>query len=204
MWFFFPSWVGNAAPVLMARYRRLEWLNKPVDGGIMVGSVGGKGGQRLFGATKTWRGIVSGALFGAGVGLLQFWLLWICVLLFVPGIEVHKINLLQVHNLFAASGGFPWFLYANWQTAALLGFLLGLGEGLGDLAKSFVKRRLGKNSSAACFPLDQLSFLGALALGAFVYFPPWEYVVVIVVLSLIIPVVANKVAYKWGWKKVPW
>lgn len=175
LFFFLPSYVGNAAPVLLNRLGWFESLKKPIDGGRTFL------GRPLFGRTKTWRGLWGGALAGIVVAAIQYGLyLW------VPALE-------------------GWFLFSyDSPFVLLLGLLLGLGEGLGDLLKSFVKRRLGIKSSGLFFPFDQMSFLGALALGSLYFVPPAEHIIAIVVFSLIIPVIANFVAYKIGWKEVPY
>ena len=98
-----------------------------------------------------------------------------------------------------------WYLFAyNFPDVLLFGVLLGFGEGLGDAIKSFFKRRLNIASSMPFFPFDQFSFLGALILGSFYYVPSVGHIFVIVILSPIVPVFANLVAFKLGWKKVWW
>lgn len=175
LYFFLPSYVGNAAPVLLNRLGWWKFLFVPVDGGAMLA------GEPIFGKTKTWRGLIGGALAGTLIALFQYG-----IYIFLPG--VHWLYLLPYDA----------------PTILGLGFLLGLGEGLGDLFKSFFKRRLHIQSSGPFFPFDQMSFLGALMLGSFYYLPSFEHLLVIVVFSLIIPVVSNVIAYKLKWKSVPW
>ena len=175
LYFFLPSYVGNAAPVLLNRLGWWKSLFVPIDGGRTFK------GAPLFGKTKTWRGLVGGAFAGLLIVALQY-------ALYISVPELHWLYLLPYDA----------------PTILGLGFLLGLGEGLGDLTKSFFKRRLHIKSSGPFFPFDQLSFLGALLLGSLYYFPGTEHLVVIVLFSLIIPVISNVVAYKLGWKSVPW
>lgn len=175
IFYFLPSYFANAAPVFLDRYKVCEFLKKRVDGGKNFN------GEPLFGKTKTWRGIIGGAITGVFVAAIQAGIYSL-----FPGI----------HFLFL----FPYQL----PHVLILGFLLGLGEGLGDLIKSFFKRRLRVDSSKPFFPFDQMSFLGALFLGAFIYLPTLNHVIVIVCFSLLIPVLANIIAYKMGWKKVWW
>lgn len=173
LFFFLPSYVGNAMPVFLNQLEWFEGLKKPIDAGVQLG------GNDLFGKTKTWRGLLGGAAAGMLIAGVQ-----VGLYVWVPSVR-------------------DWFLFPYDSFSVLwLGFLLGLGEGLGDLLKSFFKRRLGKKSSAPFFPFDQMSFLGALALGSLYYIPSFEHIVVIVVFSLFIPVIANIVAYKLGWKDV--
>ncbi|HDI46330.1 MAG TPA: CDP-2,3-bis-(O-geranylgeranyl)-sn-glycerol synthase [Candidatus Methanomethylia archaeon] len=84
------------------------------------------------------------------------------------------------------------------------GFLASLGAMIGDLAGSFIKRRLGI-PRGHCFPLlDQLDFiLGALALTAPVH--PIEPYAAIILLVATPPIhlAANAVAYKLKIKDTP-
>lgn len=97
----------NAAPIVFSGLlgNRAAW---PVDAGRLAPD-----GYRWLGATKTWRGLLSSGLAGAGL-------------------------------------------------AALLSLPTGFGVGfaaltmLGDLISSFIKRRLGLESSARVTFLDQL------------------------------------------------
>lgn len=175
LFFFLPSYLGNAAPVILAHFKIAERLAVPVDGGRRLW------GEPAFGATKTWRGILGGALFGCLTGLLQAWL-W----------------------QWSPDAGFLFLTEYSWSFGALLGLLLGLGEGIGDLIKSFFKRRLHIKSTAAFFPFDQLSFIGALLFSALVFIPSVQHLIVICIASIVIPVISNYAAFRLGWKKVPW
>jgi len=173
IYYFLPAYAANAVPVLLARFNLFEGLNIPVDFGIKLR------GNYIFGKTKTYRGIIGGAIGGILVAIMQF-----------GGAEAgfNHLNIIDYD---------PW-------TAIFLGFLMGLGEGLGDLIKSFFKRRLGIASSASFMPFDQLSFLGALILSFLIYIPPVEIIISILIISPMMPIVANLIAYKLGWKKVWW
>lgn len=175
LFFFLPAYVANAVPVFLNRYGLFEVLNRPLDGGRFYK------GSRLFGATKTFRGIIGGVAGAIFVITVQAFL-------------YHFVISMRQFYLFPYL--FPSIL--------ILGFLQGLGEGLGDLFKSFWKRRFHIQSSAPFFPFDQLSFLGALLLGAFYFFPEWQHIVSLFVVSPFIPVIANIIAYFSGWKKVWW
>jgi len=173
LFFFLPSYGGNAAPVLLDRFGVCEFLKKRIDGGVNFR------GEPLFGKTKTWRGLIGGVLVGMIVVALQA-----VLYAWIP----------EIRFLYLFSYELPHVL--------ILGFLLGLGEGLGDLVKSFFKRRLHIKSSGPFFPFDQLSFLGAIILASLYYLPSWQHLFVLILVSPLIPVVANVVAYKLGWKKV--
>jgi len=175
LYFFLPAYAANAAPVIFARFNWWAFLSIPVDLNLKIG------GQPLFGLTKTWRGILSGVLAGVAVSLIQF----------------------LVHEVFPAREYLYLFRYSI-EGSIALGLLMGLGEGMGDLAKSFVKRRLKLKSGAAYFPLDQTSFIGALLLSFIVYIPSAGHIWAILLISPFIPVIANLIAYRAGLKKVWW
>jgi CDP-2,3-bis-(O-geranylgeranyl)-sn-glycerol synthase len=175
LFFFLPAYAANAAPVIFARYGWWKRMAVPVDMGVRMGKT------EMFGRTKTWRGILAGVAAGVLVAVIQY--------------LVHEIA--------------PWreyiylFRYTFLQSV-FLGLLMGLGEGAGDLVKSYIKRRLNLKSGDPAFPLDQSSFLGALLLSFLVYTPPSGHILAIVIISPFIPVMANVIAYKTGLKKVWW
>lgn len=175
LFFFLPAYAANAAPVLLDRLRAFTFLAVPVDFNIKLA------GNPLFGVTKTWRGIIGGAAAALIIVFIQGLLLFI-----FPSWS----------DLFICSYRFPDVL--------LLGLYMGFGEGVGDLIKSFIKRRLNIKSSAPFFPFDQMSFLGAVFLSQLYVQTPVYHLVAICLISPLIPVIANIAAYKLGWKKVWW
>lgn len=91
------------------------------------------------------------------------------------------------------------------STLFALGFLLALGALLGDLAGSFIKRRLGVERGRAMPGLDQLTFVaGALLLASPVSLPSWEVVVALVVITPPIHLATNFAGYKLGLKNRPY
>jgi CDP-2,3-bis-(O-geranylgeranyl)-sn-glycerol synthase len=134
LWFFLPAYLANMAPVLIGDH--LPALAVPIDGGRSWR------GARLFGAHKTWRGLVVGIVAGAAVGLVQ-------QLLLGAGVHVGPVLPAAVPSL---AGG-----------AAL-----GLGTGVGDAVKSFFKRRVGIAPGGTWIPFDQLDFMA----GAWLFVLP--------------------------------
>lgn len=65
-WFFLPAGFANMAPVLAAKIPGLSSWNTPVDFSKSWRGI------RIFGDHKTWRGIVSGTLFAAFIGWIQY------------------------------------------------------------------------------------------------------------------------------------
>lgn len=98
-------------------------------------------------------------------------------------------------------GTFVGFL----QKRVILGFLMSLGALLGDLVKSFVKRRLNK-PPGSLFPLaDQLDFvIGALLFSLLVSPPPLDVALITMVITPPIHLLTNFLAYIFGMKKEPW
>ena len=92
--------------------------------------------------------------------------------------------------------------YARWP---LIGLLLGGGAIGGDLAKSFVKRRLGIAPGARWIPADQLDFvIGALALIAPLANFSLSDIAITLVVSFIGDVMVNHLAVKFGIRDTAW
>jgi CDP-2,3-bis-(O-geranylgeranyl)-sn-glycerol synthase len=112
---------------------------KPIDSGRVW-----KDGRRVFGDGKTWRGLFSGVFMGMTVGF---------------GLSVvAKYAAMNEEFMFLRLNdfeGFPWMIP--------LIFSLCFGALMGDIAESFLKRRVGKSRGEDWIPFDQFDFvLGAL------------------------------------------
>ena len=124
---------------------------------------------KFFGENKTWRGMIIGTIIGGMIFALQ------------------KI------------------IHLGWQGLALidyndfsigLGFLMGSGALLGDLVKSYYKRKAGIAPGKKWIPFDQLDFvLGGLVLGFFVYIPPAEVALVLIIISPLLHIIVNYLGY---------
>lgn len=149
LYFIFPAYCANAAPVIFGG-------GAPIDGGRKF-----RDGRPLFGPRKTFRGFFAGLIVGTLVG-------------FVEG------------NL-------------------LLGFMLSLGALTGDLTESFFKRRLGLKPGAS-FPLaDQLDFVaGALLFSLLASPPTLPIALTVVIITPLIHLLTNFLAYLLGVKKERW
>jgi len=104
-----------------------------------------RGGKRILGDGKTWRGLFSGTFLGmtAGFGLTV-------AASFINSTDYRFLRLSDFE-------GFPFMI--------LIIFSLCFGALLGDIVKSFFKRRVGKNRGEDWVPFDQLDFvIGALFL----------------------------------------
>ena len=132
-------------------------------------------GRRLLGKGKTVKGFAFAVIIGTAVGV---------VLGYVEGAT-----------------------YAR----AILAFVLSFGAMTGDSIGSFIKRRFNIGPGQAAPLLDQWDFvLSALFFHwAFlpwiaIPFPTWVEILAILVLTALLHVGANAIAYKLRLKKVPW
>lgn len=134
------------------------------------------GRHRIFGDGKTFRGLLLGIFFGTVAG-----------------------NVMG----YALLGSSLSLGSIEFYTA--LGFLLSTGAMLGDLIKSFFKRRLGYRSGQPLPLIDQLDFvIGAIVLGSLVYTPTLSMVIFLIVITPLIHLLLNVMSYLLKLKKVPW
>ena len=137
------------------------------------------GGKPLFGKNKTFRGLFFGVLFGVIVAFVQF--------------------LLYQNNILV---GIAIVDYSNWF---IIGFLLGLGAILGDLIESFVKRRLNYDPGKPFIPFDQIDFvIGGLILVSFVVFIGIEKIITLLLVSVVLHITVNHIAFYTGVRKEKW
>jgi CDP-2,3-bis-(O-geranylgeranyl)-sn-glycerol synthase len=137
--------------------------------------------NRIFGNGKTFEGFAFGLFTGFLVGALEAYL--------YPELNAYAMQFnvtLPLITLF-------------------IGFMISFGALFGDLAGSFIKRRLGLKRGADVPLLDQWNFIIGATLFAmwFTEITVWMFLIML----LITPVVhriANIVAYKIKIKKEPW
>ncbi len=162
LWFILPAGLANIAASLS---RFLPLSPTPVDFGRVWR------GQPLFGANKTWRGLLSGAIVGQVVYTVQIYL--------------YRFKFFQDLSLFDYT-----------KHLFFLGALLGLGALGGDLIKSFFKRRMGIPPGHSWLPFDQIDYtIGAIALGSFIFFPGWGRALFIVVFGFVLHILFNLLAF---------
>lgn len=138
-------------------------------------------GRPLFGASKTVRGFLAGVAFGTLAGV---------ALAFLAG-DYYFPSLSVSGKIFLATA-------------------ISIGAMLGDLAGSFVKRRLAMAPGSASMFLDQLPFFfGAFLLGTLAW-PQLPTAIgldgfaALAILTVLLHVFFNFLANKAGLKKVPW
>lgn len=150
---------------------------RPIDFGKRL-----KDGQRLFGPGKTWEGFVFGCIMGAVIGTVQ--------MLAFPYLP------------WEASGPVVLGIAAM---GPVLGFLLGFGAMLGDLAGSFIKRRFKISRGKPAPLLDQEDFLiGALLFALLMVSIKFHWVIMLAIITPVFHWVANGVAYLVRVKREPW
>lgn len=129
-------------------------------------------GQRIFGDNKTWRGIFSAILAA---------FLWFALqkLLFENSDFLKKISFFDYSLM-------P-FYYS---------FLVGLGVILGDLIKSFFKRRAGIASGKPWIPFDQIDYLlGGIVFGLYFFVPSALELFLILFSGIILHILFNLIGY---------
>ena len=124
----------------------------------------------ILGKNKTFRGLVFGIIFALIIAYLQFLL----------------------HD-FESFKNVSFFNYQNW---ILFGFLMGFGALIGDLIKSFFKRRLGINPGKRFIPFDQADFVvGALVFIMPVFELTLKIFVAALLLSFALHIIVNHIAF---------
>lgn len=112
-------------------------------------------------------------------------------------------------------GAFQGYISQDFYSMTVLGFMLSVGTMVGDAAGSFLKRRFDLKRGEAAPLLDQWDFLvGAFVFGYLSYLflgvgrnlalPELTVVLIILVITPILHVLTNWIAYKISLKKEPW
>ena len=123
-----PLLVGLACHGLCIKFGWFSWLSRPIDAGVTLR------GRRLFGANKTYRGVLAVSLgTAAGVGLQ---------------VLLHRIGVARGAEL----------LNYNNPVVVGLGFAVGAAAMLSELPNSMLKRQLGIAPGAAGSGIVGLSF----------------------------------------------
>jgi len=150
----------------------------PIDGGREWR------GRRLLGDGKTWRGSAAGTLAGVALALV----------------------------LNAVVGPASGVLGVSLPTFPIpVALALAAGAMAGDVGASFLKRRVGRERGASFPGLDQLDFVVGALVAVFVFAPGWAgdvftplVVVAVVVVTPVLHLGTNVVAYTAGLKSEPW
>ncbi len=163
LWFFAPGGFANMAPVIVNNIPYINRFNYPMDFHKTFR------GKRIFGDHKTFRGLLSGGVVGALIGLIQMF---------------SYSSMSVLHSL-------PQWVNYESPMSILLGASIGVGALLGDAVKSFFKRQVNIRPGGAWVPFDQIDFIvGGLVFSApFVSFDLKMYVIIFIVMALLHPVI---------------
>ncbi len=173
LYLFLPAYAANMAPVVARRLNMFRSLDRPLDGGRTFR------GQPLLGGHKTFRGVVVGLVAALFVAFLQR-------------------SAAAIGGLWPTLSLFPYEAHSP----LLWGGLLGGGALLGDIAKSFVKRRFGIPPGRRWFPWDQVDLiLGAVLLGRILYPFSWATIVTVLILTPLLGLLVNVGSYMLSMKE---
>ena len=174
VYFMLPAYVANLSGLAFGG-------GTPVDGGKNC-----KDGRRIIGNGVTWKGFQNGTIIGTLVGVVLG-----IIGTFFGDLSVLTGGILDLHVYGSILGGL------------VLGFLMAFGALLGDAVGSFIKRRIGLQSGEPAPIMDQLDFVvGALILSLLVVRISWSLFFIIAILSILLHLGANIVAYMLGMKDV--
>jgi len=147
----------------------------PIDGGQTWR------GKRILGPGKTWEGLLLGVIVGTLIATFQM-----LAYPFLPwsaspvALDIVPMN-------------------------PLIGALMGFGAILGDMGGSAIKRRLNIERGKPAPLLDQLDFIiGMFIFASLVVTIKWEWAVILLVMTPVIHLAANGVAYLLKLKNVPY
>ncbi len=135
--------------------------------------------EQWFGKNKTWRGVVI-AIFAA---VVVFWI---------------------QRGLYES--GFVRFAVLDYSGFPLeYGFLLGVGAVVGDLWKSYLKRKEKIKEGEPWVPMDQLCYVfGALLFSFWYYVPYANLVLVLVIVSFVLHIGISYCGYLIGIREAKW
>ena len=165
LWFIFPAYIANPAPVIIGGKTPIDFNKKFLDK------------KPILGKGKTWRGTFFAVLVGTAAAYAQ--------IIIQTRYDLSALNLTEM--------------------TLTLGFLLASGAIIGDIVKSFFKRRINIKRGNELPFLDQLDFLiGAFIFASFVTEIPLKTIIILLILTPVVHRLANILAFKLKLKKVPW
>ena len=181
-----PAYFANGGAVLMGKYIK----GKPVDFGKNFVD-----DERILGDGKTWQGLLGGTLIGTFGGFVM----WLVIFLVVA--QVGEISF---------GWADPYCHAIFYHITVFRGFLLAFGALIGDIFGSFIKRRFKKERGAKFPILDQIDFIVVAILFSLLDFMRvnilviWPAALLMIIITPILHLVANRIAFKLGLKNEPW
>jgi len=187
--FFLPAYLANMFPVIFLKTSFLVNLRKPIDMGRKWH------GKRVLGDNKTFYGIVT-AVIGGAIGAP------LAVFIFYSA-DGGLVNLLNTEF---------WHLVWYFITLLFIGGYVGLGAIMGDIIKSFFKRRMGIAPGKPLIFFDQVDFIiGAWVAIMFLEWLlnvqsgiDWQILLISLIITPLLHLGANYIAFRLKWKKVWW
>jgi CDP-2,3-bis-(O-geranylgeranyl)-sn-glycerol synthase len=141
-------------------------FDSPIDGGKRFM------GRPLFGKNKTWRGLFSGIVMGIIIVYLQCYLFQ-----FQPFRDISVIDYSMINPV-------------------AFGLLMGFGALFGDLAKSFLKRRIGIAPGKSWIPFDQIDFLvGSMLISSIAFAPELLTVITVLIIMPLVKIFIDQVGF---------
>ncbi len=148
----------------------------PIDGGRRL-----RDGRRIFGDGKTVKGFLGACLVAIIVSLIQM-----LIFPYIPW-EISPVTMRIVYM------------------TPVLGFLLGFGALVGDMAGSFVKRRMDVGRGEPAPLLDQIDFLiGAFFFTFLIVDIKAEWIIILLIITPLFHLIANGIGYLFKIKNVPY
>lgn len=137
------------------------------------------GNKPIFGRNKTYRGLVLGLAGGVAVAYLQMLIS-----------EARLLTELE---------------YLNYEAPVMFGLVLGGGALLGDLVKSFFKRRLGIEEGKRFLPWDQMDYVIGIVLFSFLLKPmTGGMIATLMIAGPLLSIAATRIGYALGLRKEKW
>ncbi len=176
IYFMLPAYLANVSALVFGG-------GKPVDFGRNF-----RDGRRIIGNGVTWKGTIIGTLIGTFIGIIQ------------GSVSVYYGNIFSlIPGIMIIQGPIPTSIIQG----ALIGLFLGGGALIGDAVGSFIKRRIGIERGKAAPFLDQLDFvIGALVFASLIVFIPLNMIIIILIISIVLHLLTNMIAYLIGMKDV--
>ena len=175
LFFAIPIYIANSFATISLTLPYIKRWNTPID----LGKSWKK--KRIFGDGKTFRGLFFGTFFAVLSGIIQYFLS-----------RKYNFDYLDYEEKY-----FSFFIISS--------LLLGFGALLGDMIKSFFKRRVGIKRGRPWPPFDQLDFLtGGILLYSLLCIPNLKIVLILYTITPIGHLISNIVAYKLKLKNVWW
>ncbi|MHA1238551.1 MAG: CDP-2,3-bis-(O-geranylgeranyl)-sn-glycerol synthase [Candidatus Odinarchaeia archaeon] len=181
-YYILPAYVANGCAVFTGG-------GKPIDQGRNF-----RDGRRILGEGKTIRGFFGGWAIGFFAGIFQIFFYPIISPVFQSIFAQYDISIelqLAAENVF--------------YCPLVRAIIMPLAALIGDLIGSFIKRRLGLERGRPAPLLDQLDFLLVAFFISYLVTPvPISFIITLVILTPVIHLISNTVAYLLKLKKEPW